>query len=100
MTTIKLVFTLSVIFAIVWFVLRPLVRTWQQQPDPEAFMPKLPDTEGEELQIPEDPAGRRKPTRNQMIDELRADPTKTAMVLKQWIGEKQKPERKGRKPSG
>ena len=92
---IKLLFTLGVIFAIFWFVLRPLVRTWQQQPDAEAMMPKLPDVPEEELQIPTDPAGRRKLSRIEMINELRADPTRTAMVLKRWIAEK---ERKGRKP--
>jgi flagellar biosynthesis/type III secretory pathway M-ring protein FliF/YscJ len=89
-TLVKLVFTVGVFAAILWFVVRPLIRTWQQQPDAQALMPKLPDLPEEELQIPSDPNERRKPDRNQMINELRADPQKTAMVLKQWIAEKER----------
>jgi hypothetical protein len=95
-TLIKILFTVGGLFAIGWFVVRPMVRTWQQQPDLDAMMPKLMDLPEEELQIPLDPNDRKKPDRNQMLKELRSDPTRVAMHLKRWIAEKEK--KTGRKP--
>ncbi len=85
---VKLLFAVGVLAAIGWFVLRPLFRSWQEQPDPEAFMPKLPSLPEEELQIPTDP--NRKLDRNELIAKARSDPRVAAMVLQQWLREKEK----------
>ena len=86
--TIKLGFAASVVAALVWFVFRPLFHAWQQQPDPEQWMPKLPPLPEDELQIPVDPNGNPKPSRQQIIEKARADPRQTALLLQQWIRSK------------
>lgn len=83
--TIKLVIAAGVVAALVWFVIRPMIQAWQQQPDPEALMPKLPELPEDELQIPLDPNSSQKATREQMIEKARADPRQTALVLQRWI---------------
>ena len=88
---VKLVFAAGVLAALAWYVLRPMIRSWRQQPDPQQFMPKLPDLSEEELQVPTD-GSQVKPDRNTMMRELKADPHKSAMLLKKWLSER--PERK------
>lgn len=85
---VRLAIAVAVVGALLWFVIRPLLRAWQQQPDAERLMPKLPPLPEEELQIPTDPAHRAKPDRSEIIKQARADPMHTAMVLRQWIQEK------------
>jgi flagellar biosynthesis/type III secretory pathway M-ring protein FliF/YscJ len=85
---LKLAFTVCVIGALLWFVVRPVITLWRQQPNPEDLMPKLAELPGEELQIPVDPADRPKPTREEIIKQARSDPRVAAMVMKKWIGEK------------
>jgi hypothetical protein len=92
--TIKLVFAAGAVAALAWFVFRPLYIAWQQQPDPESLMPKLPPLPEGELQIPVDPNDASKPTREQMIAKVRSDPRQTALLLQQWIRTK-----KDRRPS-
>jgi len=90
---VKLLFAAGVLAALVWFVLRPMVRSWRQHADLEAMMPTLPDFLEEELQIPADPD--MKPGRDEMLRLARADPQRAATVLRQWLGEKER-ERKAR----
>jgi flagellar biosynthesis/type III secretory pathway M-ring protein FliF/YscJ len=85
---IKLLFAVGVIAAIGWFVVRPLIRHWQQQPDPDSLMPKFVAEPDQELQIPTDP--NRKLDRNELIAKARSDPRLAALVLQQWIREKEK----------
>jgi flagellar biosynthesis/type III secretory pathway M-ring protein FliF/YscJ len=87
---IRLAIAAGVVAALLWFVIRPLIRTWRQQPDPERLMPKLPTLPEEELQIPVDPRDRAKPKRKEIIEQARADPRQTALVLQQWIREKKR----------
>jgi hypothetical protein len=87
---IKFLFVAGVLAALVWFVFRPMLQVWRQQPDPEALMPKIPDLPEEELQIPVDPSGRAKPNRDQMLKQLREDPRQTALLLQHAIREKDK----------
>lgn len=90
---VKLLFAAGVLAALVWFVLRPVIRSWREQPDPDALMPKLPDIPDEELQIPS--ASGEKPGREEMLRQARADPRRAATVLQQWLKEKDR-ERKAR----
>jgi len=85
---VRMAVAAGVIGALLWFVVRPLWHAWQQQPDAERLMPKLPPPPEEELQIPVDPEHRPKPDRSEIIRQARADPMHTAMVLRQWIQEK------------
>ena len=95
---VKLLFALLAVGAIGAFVVWPIWRMLRRTEDAELIMkPFEPPTE-EELQIPVDPFGEgKKFDRNQVIDELRADPRKTAQVLQAWLREKDR--RGGGKPS-
>ena len=87
---VKSFFVAGVLGTLAWFVFRPMFRVWQQQPDADALMPKLPELPEEELQIPVDPSGKAKPTREQMLQQLRQDPRQTAMLLQHSLREKGK----------
>jgi hypothetical protein len=87
---IKFLFAAGVLAALGWFVVRPMVRVWRTQPDPDELMPKLAELPDEELQIPVDPNDRRKATREEMLAALRADPRMTAMLVQHSIKEKTK----------
>jgi flagellar biosynthesis/type III secretory pathway M-ring protein FliF/YscJ len=85
---VKLLFAAGILAALAWFVLRPVIQSWRQQPNPDDLMPKLPEITDEELQIPSEPGG--KPGREEMLQQARADPHRAATVLKQWLREKER----------
>ena len=85
---IKLAFSLAAVILILVVVVRPVVRMLRTKPDfLDAFqqMNQMPIEEDEEFQIPVDGA---KPDRMTMLEEARADPNKTAMMVSRWLKDK------------
>ncbi len=81
---IKLLFAGLAVAALVAFVIVPLVRRLRTGPDPANFMPsyELPEEELDELEIP---VGGAKPDRAAMINMVRDDPRRAAMMVSQWL---------------
>lgn len=85
---IKLAFSLAAVILILVVVVRPVVRMLRTKPDfLDAFqqMNQMPIEEDEEFQIPVDGG---KPDRGAMLEEARADPNKTAMMVSRWLKDK------------
>jgi flagellar biosynthesis/type III secretory pathway M-ring protein FliF/YscJ len=85
---IKLAFSLAAVILILVVVVRPVVRMLRTKPEfLDAFqqMNQMPIEEDEEFQIPVDGE---KPDRMTMLDEARADPNKTAMMVSRWLKDK------------
>ena len=85
---IKLAFSLAAVILVLVVVVRPIVRMLRTKPDfLETFqqMAQLPIEEDEEIQIPVDGE---KPDRGTMLEEARADPNKTAMMVSRWLKDK------------
>lgn len=81
---IKLLFAGLAIVALVAFVIVPLVRRLRAGPDPAAYMPTydLAEEDIDELQIP---VGGAKPDRAAMINMVRDDPRRAAMMVSKWL---------------
>jgi flagellar biosynthesis/type III secretory pathway M-ring protein FliF/YscJ len=84
---IKLLFAGLAVAALVAFVIVPLVRRLRAGPDPSAYLPtyELPDEELDELEIP---LGGAKPDRAALINMVRDDPRRAAMVVSRWLRSK------------
>lgn len=84
---IKLVFSLAAVILVIVVMVRPVVKMLRTKPDIlDTFqMAQLSIEEDEEIQIPVDGE---KPDRMTMLDEARADPNKTAMMVSRWLKDK------------
>ena len=85
--TVKITFALLAVILILFFLVRPLLRTLRARPD---FLDTLqtvqmPIEEDEELQIPSEDS---KPDRSAMVQHARSDPAKAALLVSQWLKEK------------
>lgn len=89
---VKLVFALLGVAAVVAFVILPIWRMLHRTEDAELMMKPFEPPPEEEIQIPvDDLNGGRKLTRNEMLEDLRADPRRAAMVMQKWLREKKRP---------
>jgi len=87
---LKFVFALVALVAIAVVVVRPILRMIREKPDISMMTPdygSLLDEEESELQIPEG-MGQDKADRSEMIQQARADPHTTSVLIKQWLKEK------------
>jgi flagellar biosynthesis/type III secretory pathway M-ring protein FliF/YscJ len=98
---IKLVFALLGLAATVAFVVLPIWRMLRRTEDVELVLKPFEPRPEEELQIPVDDLNRgRKLDRKELLEELRADPTRTAQVMKDWLREKNRPGGRPPPPKG
>lgn len=92
---VKLLFALLALGAVALFIVRPIWRMLVRTEEAELVMKPFEPPPESELEIPVDGFNTgRKLSRNEIIEELRADPRKTALLLQQWMKEK-KPSRGG-----
>lgn len=90
LTFIKLGFALLIVVAMGLFVVLPLIRHWRNRPDMELLVPTYDledDPQDEELQIPTGVTGSM-PDRAGLLDLVREDPQRTAMLVARWIRDK------------
>ncbi len=85
---LKVLFTLAAIFLIVFYLVRPIIKTLRARPD---FLDSLnrfdinTELEEEELQIPSEAEG---PGREAIIETARGDSRRTAAMVSQWLKDK------------
>lgn len=86
---VKTLFALLTLGAIGWFVVWPIWRMLRRTEDVELIMKPFEPPPEEELQIPVDGFNTgKKLSRQELIDEFRADPRRTAMLLQTALREK------------
>jgi flagellar biosynthesis/type III secretory pathway M-ring protein FliF/YscJ len=85
---IKVAFSLAAIILIVVYLVRPVMRSLRSRPDFLESATRFDlrtEMEEDELEIPSENA---KPDRTTMIEQVRADPRKTAVMISQWLKQK------------
>ncbi len=98
---IKLIFALLGVAAVVAFVLLPIWRMLHRMDEAEMLMKPFEPPEEEELQIPVDGLNTgRKRDRNELLEDVRADPRRAALVMQQWLREKKSGARPAPPPKG
>jgi hypothetical protein len=86
---IKTLFALLALGAIGWFVVLPIWRMLRRTDEVEMVMKPFEPPPEEEIQIPTDGFNTgRKLNRQELLDALRADPRRTAMLLQGALREK------------
>jgi flagellar biosynthesis/type III secretory pathway M-ring protein FliF/YscJ len=89
---VKSLFAVLALGAVVWFVVLPVWHMLRRTEDVELVMKPFEPPPEEELQIPTDGLNTgRKLSRDELLEELRADPRRTAMVLQQLLRDKPRP---------
>jgi flagellar biosynthesis/type III secretory pathway M-ring protein FliF/YscJ len=86
---IRLLFAGLALAAVVAFLLPPLVRMFRNKPQMELSIPDYTQLleEKEALSLDED-GQEKKPDRASLIAKARADPHRTAMLVRSWLKEK------------
>ena len=98
---VKFLFVLLGLAATVLFVVLPIWRMLRRTEEVELVMKPFEPPPEAELQIPVDDLNRgKKPDRKELLEELRADPTRTAQVMKAWLREKNRPGGRAAPPKG
>jgi hypothetical protein len=89
---VKTLFALLALGATFWFVVLPIWRMLRRMEEVEMVMKPFEPPPEEELQIPVDGLNTgKKLSRNELIEELRADPQRTAMLMRDMLREKKRP---------
>src|SRR5262245_41719421 len=89
---VKTLFALLALGAVGWFVVLPIWRMLRRTEDVELVLKPFEPPPEEELQIPVDGFNTgKKLSRQELIDELRADPRRTALLLQSALRDKKKP---------
>src|SRR5262249_3355047 len=86
---VKTLFAALTLGALAWFVVLPIWRMLRRTEDVEMVMKPFEPPPEEELQIPVDGFNTgKKLSRQELIDEFRADPQRTAMLLQSALRDK------------
>jgi len=89
---IKALFALLALGAMGWFVVRPILRMLRRTEDAELIMKPFEPPPVEEIEIPVGGFNTgKKLNRKELIEELRADPQRTALLMREMLREKDRP---------